>query len=57
VPSHLDDDDDDFSSFAIGDGMRTLLCYGLSADAPAVGADWAVRTTCLKLLFCDSAVS
>jgi hypothetical protein len=24
--------------------MRTLLCYGLSADsrAPAVGADWAV---------------
>jgi hypothetical protein len=39
---HCDVDDDDLVEFC--QRMRTLLCYGLSADsaAPAVGADWAV---------------
>jgi hypothetical protein len=41
---HHRDDDDDLVEFCQLWGMRTLLCYGLSADsaAPVVGADWAV---------------
>jgi hypothetical protein len=39
------DDDDDLVEFCqLWRRMRTLLCYGLSADAqtPAVVADWTV---------------
>jgi hypothetical protein len=41
---HRDVDDADLVEYCHLRRMRTLLCYGLTADsaAPVVGADWAV---------------